>query len=93
MFAKQIIEDIVTETVNLIFLQVEEKMQSFDTDMEGITNFLFYSPTIQSYLSSDDVLTRVLGSREVLSVFANTISLKQRRFDSKLPAAKLVGPV
>lgn len=45
--------------------------------MEGVANFLFYSPTVQSYLSSDDVLTKVLGNREVLSVFANTISLKQ----------------
>jgi two-component system sensor histidine kinase YesM len=77
LIAKRIIEVKVTESVSRIFLQVEEKMNSFDSDMEGISTFLFYSPTIQAYLSSDDVLTRVLKNQEVLSVFANTISLKE----------------
>jgi len=76
-FAKRIIETKVTESVSQIFHQIEEKMHSFDSDMEGIANFLFYSPTIQAYMSTDDVLTRVLGNQEVLSVFANTVSLKQ----------------
>lgn len=77
LIAKRIIEVKVTESVSRIFLQVEEKMNSFDSDMEGISTFLFYSPTVQAYLGSDDVLTRILKNQEVLSVFANTISLKE----------------
>ncbi|MBD2868627.1 sensor histidine kinase [Paenibacillus arenilitoris] len=77
LIAKRIIEAKVTESVSRIFLQVEEKMNSFDSDMEGISTFLFYSPTVQAYLGSDDVLTRILKNQEVLSVFANTISLKE----------------
>ncbi|MDQ8739051.1 histidine kinase [Paenibacillus sp. LHD-38] len=77
MIAKRIIEVKVTESVSRIFLQVEEKMNSFDSDMEGISTFLFYSPTVQAYLASDDALSRILKNQEVLSVFANTISLKE----------------
>ncbi len=76
-FAKQIIEDKVTKSVNQIFMQVEEKMQSFDTDIEGISNFLFYSPTLQAYLNTEDSLARVLGNKEVLSIFSNTMLLKE----------------
>ncbi|MCA0755420.1 histidine kinase [Paenibacillus sp. N4] len=77
MIAKRIIEAKVTESVSKIFLQVEEKMNSFNSDMEGISTFLFYSPTVQAYLGTDDVLTRILKNQEVISVFANTISLKE----------------
>ncbi|MHA7965458.1 cache domain-containing protein [Paenibacillus sp. CAU 1782] len=76
MFAKRIIEDKVTDTVNQIFFQVEEKMKSFDADIEGISSFIYYSPTIQEYLSTDDPITRVLANREVLAVFANAMLLK-----------------
>lgn len=75
--AKQIIERKVTDSVGKILLQVQEKMTSFNADMQGISTFLFYSPTIQAYLNDADPLTRVLKNREVNSMFANTISMKE----------------
>ena len=74
--AKQIIERKVTDSVNTILLQVNEKMTSFDSDMQGISTFLFYSPTVQTYINAGDILDRVLMNRELLSVFANTMSMK-----------------
>ncbi|MCK9859540.1 sensor histidine kinase [Paenibacillus sp. ATY16] len=74
--AQQIIERKVTASVNTILQQVNEKMTSFDSDMQGISTFLFYSPTVQTYINTDDMLDRVLMNREVLSVFANTMSMK-----------------
>ncbi|XEC95701.1 sensor histidine kinase [Paenibacillus tarimensis] len=77
MIAKRIVERKVTESVSKIFLQVEEKMVSFNSDIEGIFDFLFYSPTIQQYLGTEDDLERILMNREVVSMFANTVSLKK----------------
>ncbi|MGO4106555.1 cache domain-containing sensor histidine kinase [Paenibacillus sp. YAF4_2] len=74
--AQQIIERKVTASVNTILLQVNEKMTSFDSDMQGISTFLYYSPTVQTYINADDILDRVLMNRELLSVFANTMSMK-----------------
>ncbi|WP_168735815.1 cache domain-containing sensor histidine kinase [Cohnella fermenti] len=74
--AKQIIERKVTDTVDKIFLQVQEKMSSFHSDMQGISTFLFYSPTVQNYINSEDSLSRVLMNGELLSMFANTSSMK-----------------
>jgi hypothetical protein len=62
--------------VNTILLQINEKMTSFDSDMQGISTFLFYSPTVQTYNNADDILDQVLMNRELLSVFANTMSIK-----------------
>jgi two-component system sensor histidine kinase YesM len=77
IIAKQIIEKKVTESVEQIMFVVDEKMDSFHADMQGISTFLFYSPTIQSFLNTDDDLTRILTHREVLSMFFNTISMKE----------------
>ncbi|MBB3113120.1 two-component system sensor histidine kinase YesM [Paenibacillus phyllosphaerae] len=74
--AKQIIERKVTESVETISQQVIEKMNSFDADIKGISTFLFYSPTVQSYLNTEDEMTRILDHREVLSMFDNTNSMK-----------------
>lgn len=76
-YAKKIVEQKVKESVNTVLLQVEEKMVSFDADMEGIFRFLFYSPTIQSYLGTEDELTRILMNNEVLSMFASATALKE----------------
>ncbi|QGG57358.1 cache domain-containing sensor histidine kinase [Paenibacillus sp. B01] len=74
--AKQIIERKVTDSVDKILLQVQEKLSSFDADMQGISTFLFYSPTVQNYINADDALSRVLMNGELLSMFANTSSMK-----------------
>jgi len=76
-YAKRIVEQKVRESVNTVFLQVEEKMISFDADIVGIFRFLFYSPTIQSYLGTNDELSRILMNDEVLSMFASAAALKE----------------
>ena len=75
--AERIVERKVTDSVDKILLQVEEKMNSFYGDMEGISTSLLYSPTIQSLLNARDVLSVVLMNDEVTSMFANTMSLKE----------------
>lgn len=75
--AKNIIEEKVTESVSKILSQVEENLVSFYSDMEGISNSLLYSPTIETYLSSNDNLSRILMNNEIISVFSNTSSLKE----------------
>jgi two-component system sensor histidine kinase YesM len=75
--AERIIERKVADSVNKILLQVEEKMTSFYTDMEGISTSLLYSPTVQSLLNSGDMLSVILMNNEVVSMFANTMSLKE----------------
>ncbi len=74
--AKRIVEKKVTESVSKILLQVEENIGTFYSDMEGISNSLLYSPTIQTYMSQDDILARILMDKEIVSVFSNTFSLK-----------------
>jgi two-component system sensor histidine kinase YesM len=74
--AERIIERKVTESVDKILQQVMEKMESFYSDMDGISTTLLYGPTIENFLNSD-VLTRILMNDEVNSVFANTINLKE----------------
>lgn len=75
--AKQIVERKVTDSVDKILLQAEEKMTSFYTDMSGISTSLLYSPTIESVLNTRDPLSLVLMNSEVISMFANTMSLKE----------------
>lgn len=74
--AKQIIERKVTDSVEKISLQVMEKMDSIHADMEGISMFLFYAPTVQSYLNTDDEMTRVLNNQDILAMFDHTNSMK-----------------
>lgn len=76
IIAKQIVEQKVTESTNKILLQVEESVESFYGDMEGISYSLLYSPTIQSYLSANDVLERILMNNEIVAEFSSTTSLK-----------------
>ncbi|MBD0384086.1 histidine kinase [Paenibacillus sp. WST5] len=75
--AERTIERKVTDSVSKIFLQVEEKIGSFYSDMEGISTSLLYSPTVQTYMSSNDPLTMILMNSEIISVFSNTITLKE----------------
>lgn len=75
--AKRIVERKVTDSADKILLQVEEKMTSFYADMGGISISLLYSPTIQTALTVKDELTMVLMNPEVISMFANTMSLKE----------------
>lgn len=75
--AKRIVERKVTDSADKILLQVEEKMTSFYADMGGISISLLYSPTIQTALIVEDELTMVLMNPEVISMFSNTMSLKE----------------
>ena len=75
--AERIIERKVTDSVSKILLQVEEKTESFYSDMDGISESLLYSPTIQTYMNSNDALSRILMNNEIISVFNNTITLKE----------------
>lgn len=75
--AKNIIEEKVTQSVSKILSQVEENLVSFYSDMEGISNSLLYSPTMETYLSLNDVLSRILMNNEIISVFSNSLSLKE----------------
>lgn len=75
--AKSIVERKVTDTAGKILLQVEEKMVSFYSDMEDISNSMLYSPTIQTLLSTEDILSVILMNDEVVSVFSNTVTLKE----------------
>ena len=75
--AKRIVERKVSDSADKILLQVEEKMTSFYTDMGGISTSLLYSPTIQTTLTAEDKLSMVLMNPEVISMFANTMSLKE----------------
>lgn len=75
--AKRIVERKVTDSVDKILLQVEEKMTSFYADMDGISTSLLYSPTIQTALTVEDKLSMILMNPEVTSMFANTMSLKE----------------
>lgn len=75
--AKNIIEDKASDSMEKILFQVEDKILSFCTDMEGIGTALIYSPTIQTYMGEEDTLTKILMNNDVVSVFANTVSLKE----------------
>lgn len=77
MIAERIIERKVTASVNTILLQVEEKIGSFYSDMQGISESLLYSPTVQTYMGTKDIVSRILMSKEIFSVFSNTITLKE----------------
>ena len=77
MVAERIIEKKVTDSTGKILLQVEEKMDSFYSDMEGISTSLLYSPTVQTLMSSNDPLSMILMNKEIISVFNNTITLKE----------------
>lgn len=76
-FAERIIERKVSDSVSKILLQVEEKITSYYSDMEGISTSVLYSPTIQDLLNSQDELSVILMNSEATSMFANTMSLKE----------------
>ena len=44
--------------------------------MEGISNSLLYSPTVQTYMNLQDPLAKILMDNEIISVFSNTMTLK-----------------
>jgi two-component system sensor histidine kinase YesM len=75
--AKHIVESKVTDSAGKILLQVQDKTESFYADMERISFSMQYSPTVQTYLDLDDYLSRILMHHEVISVFSNTITLKE----------------
>ena len=75
--AERIIEKKVTDSVSKILLQVEEKTMSFYSDMEGISTSLLYSPTVQTFMSSNDPLSMIVMNNEIISVFSNTMTLKE----------------
>nr|WP_281192350.1 sensor histidine kinase [Paenibacillus borealis] len=77
LIARNIIEKKVADSSKKIMLQIEETMVSFFSDMDGISYSLLYSPTIQSYLSSTNVLSRILMDKEIVSEFSSTLSLKK----------------
>ncbi|WP_307210695.1 cache domain-containing sensor histidine kinase [Paenibacillus harenae] len=77
MVAKRIVESKVTDSAAKLLNQVEENMESFYADMERISVSMLYSPTVQTYLDSDDYLSRILMNHEVISVFSNTTTLKE----------------
>lgn len=75
--AQRIVEKKVTESVQKIMLQVEETIMSFYKDMDGISYSLLYNPTIQSYLSTNDILSRILMNKDIVLQFSSTLSLKE----------------
>lgn len=75
--AKSIVEKKVTESTTKILLQVEETMESFYKDMDGISYSLLYSPTIQSYLGTNEILSRILMNQEIAAQFSSTLALKE----------------
>ncbi|MBW5445169.1 hypothetical protein GE107_03710 [Cohnella sp. CFH 77786] len=75
--AKRIVERKVTDSVDKILLQAEEKMTSFYADMSEISTSLLYSPTIQTALTVEDKVTLVLMNPDLTSMFANTMALKE----------------
>ncbi|WP_373228588.1 sensor histidine kinase [Cohnella sp.] len=94
--AKRIIEKKVTDTAGKILLQVQEKMDIYYSDMEGISNFLLYSPTVQTYLSTGDAISKVLMHNEIISIASNAMTLKQnirgiQLYDKKGQLAASIG--
>lgn len=86
--AKRIVEKKVTESTTKILLQVEETMESFYKDMDGISYSLLYSPTIQSYLGTNEILSRILMNQDIAAQFSSTLALKEnikgiRIYDTK----------
>ena len=82
--AERTVENKITESSNKIILQIEETMASFFKDMDGISYSLLYSPTIQSYLSMNEDLSRILMNKEMLSVFSSTLALKENMMGIQL---------
>jgi two-component system sensor histidine kinase YesM len=75
--AKGIVERKVTGSTTKILLQVEETMESFYKDMDGISYSLLYSPTIQSYLGTNEILSRILMNQDISAQFSSTLALKE----------------
>ncbi|MDQ0059327.1 sensor histidine kinase [Paenibacillus harenae] len=75
--AKSTVELKVTESATKIMLQVEETITSFYKDMDGISYSLLYSPTIQSYLGTNEILSRILMNNDIASQFSSTLALKE----------------
>lgn len=76
MVAKRIVESKVTDSAAKLLNQVEENIDSFYTDMERISDSMLYSPTVQTYLNTEDFLSKILMTDEIVSVFSNTTTLK-----------------
>ncbi|WP_256710647.1 histidine kinase [Paenibacillus sp. FSL H8-0548] len=76
-FGKNTIEENLTESMTKILLQVEETMESFYKDMDGISYSLLYSPTIQSYLGTNEILSRILMNQDIAAQFSSTLALKE----------------
>ncbi|WP_199615806.1 cache domain-containing sensor histidine kinase [Paenibacillus alkalitolerans] len=74
--AKRIVESKVTDSAAKILSQVEDNMESFYADMERISVSMLYSPTIQAFVDLEDSYSRVFMDSQVISVFSNTIVLK-----------------
>ncbi|WP_199615841.1 cache domain-containing sensor histidine kinase [Paenibacillus alkalitolerans] len=74
--AQRIVESKVTDSSAKLLNQVEDNMESFYADMERISDSMLYSPTVQTYLNSEDFLSRILMNDEIVSVFSNTTALK-----------------
>lgn len=75
--AKRIVEKKVTGSTTKILLQVEETMENFYKDMDGISYSLLYSPTIQSYLGTNEILSRILMNQDISAQFSSTLALKE----------------
>ncbi|XEC95841.1 sensor histidine kinase [Paenibacillus tarimensis] len=75
--AERIIEKKVSDSVNKILLQAGEKVMSFYADMEGISTYLLYIPTVQTFMDLKDDLDIVLMHDEIISVFNKTMTLKE----------------
>lgn len=82
--AERTVENKIAESSNKIILQIEETMESFFKDMDGISYSLLYSPTIQTYLSLDEDLSKILMNKEMLSVFSSTLALKDNMMGIQL---------
>ncbi|PWW02561.1 two-component system sensor histidine kinase YesM [Paenibacillus cellulosilyticus] len=82
--AQRTVEKKVSGSANKIVLQVEETLNSFFTDMDGISYSLLYSPILQSYLSTEDALTKVLMNPEIIAEFTSTLALKENMMGIQL---------
>lgn len=75
--AEQTVERKVSDSVDKLLLQAEEKLTSFYSNIESISIYLLYSPTIQNLMDSKDMLSVVLMNNEVTSMLGNTMSINE----------------
>ncbi|MBD3921754.1 histidine kinase [Paenibacillus sp. PR3] len=82
--AQRTVEKKVSGSANKIVLQVEETLNSFFADMDGISYSLLYSPILQDYLSTEDPLTKILMNPEIVAEFTSTLALKENMMGIQL---------